>query len=580
MSSRLFLKIFGYCFVTAALAVVITAILLARHTSADMKERLRDGLRSQGRAIALLGREAIAQQIAAISKQTGLRITLIDPRGNVTADSDGGPADRDNHFNRPEIQQVRIRGEGEIVRYSRTLKKEMLYIALPLEGSYLRLAKPLAEIDAEVGRLHGFVFRISAVVLLFCLMLAAYFSWSMVRPIRAAKKYLEQVRSGEKVTPPVVKATDEIGELVEHINGVVNDLYDRMHIAQEEREKLEAVFSGMTEGIVVLDGGHRVAAMNRRMEEILGKALPDARGQTLLELFRSSSLHDAFRRFQARREPLTTEFAFDGESSQVLEARMIPLKSAGPGEERTVLVFQDLSRLKKLERMRNDFVANVTHEIKTPLTAIIGFVETLQTDAVPDRVTAQKFLATIQDNAQRLNRLVEDLLTLSRFELSEGALRLERLSAAEVLDKVLAVVAARLSEKGIAVVWEIPEETPPFLADRDRFAQILLNILDNAVKFTPAGGTVAVSASPEETGFLTIRIADTGIGIPKGDLPRLGERFYRVDKARSRELGGTGLGLSIVKHLMMAHQGRMDIDSTLGHGTTVSLRFPVWKEAG
>lgn len=259
---------------------------------------------------------------------------------------------------------------------------------------------------------------------------------------------------------------------------------------------------------------------------------------------------------------------------------MIPLKSAGPGEERTVLVFQDLSRLKKLERMRNDFVANVTHEIKTPLTAIIGFVETLQTDAVPDRVTAQKFLATIQDNAQRLNRLVEDLLTLSRFELSEGALRLERLSAAEVLDKVLAVVAARLSEKGIAVVWEIPEETPPFLADRDRFAQILLNILDNAVKFTPAGGTVAVSASPEETGFLTIRIADTGIGIPKGDLPRLGERFYRVDKARSRELGGTGLGLSIVKHLMMAHQGRMDIDSTLGHGTTVSLRFPVWKEAG
>jgi two-component system phosphate regulon sensor histidine kinase PhoR len=249
------------------------------------------------------------------------------------------------------------------------------------------------------------------------------------------------------------------------------------------------------------------------------------------------------------------------------------------GAQKTILVFHDVTHLKKLERIRTDFVANVTHEIRTPLTAIIGFVETLLQGACEDRETARKFLETIRDNAQRLNRLVDDLLTLSGFELGEITLHPEGISLADVLDQVLAVVAARVSEKNIRIVKEIPEETPPILADRDRLAQILLNIVDNAVKFTPAGGTAAVTASSEEAGFLTVRIADTGVGIPKGEIPRLGERFYRADKGRSRELGGTGLGLAIVKHLMKAHGGRMAIDSTLGHGTTVSLHFPIFPES-
>ncbi|HOG18545.1 MAG TPA: ATP-binding protein [Syntrophales bacterium] len=579
MNSRLFLKIFGCCFTVAALAVLVAAVFLSRQMSADVARRTRVDMKAQGQTLALLGRDTIATQISSIAKRTDLRITLIDLSGNVTADSDDDLAGLDNHLNRPEIQQARLRGLGESIRYSRSLKKDMLYVALPIEGAYLRLAKPLGEMDEEVRSLHRFVFRLSAIVLLFSLALAAYFSWSLVRPIRAAKRYLEQVRSGERPNPPSARATDEIGELVEHINGVVNELYGRMRAAQEERQKLEAVFSGMAEGIVVLDENHRIEIMNRRMEEMLLDRRPsEVQGRTLLEIFHSSALQDAFRRLQDRREPVTAEFTLERDPPLILEARMIPLAGTEAGGKRTVIVFQDLSHIKKLERMRIDFVANVTHEIRTPLTAIIGFVETLQSGAVANEETARKFLSTIQDNAQRLNRLVEDLLTLSRFELREGTLHLENLFLAEVLDKVLAVVGAKAGEKDIKVVKEIPEATPPILADRDRFAQILLNILDNAVKFTPNGGRVTVAASSEEPGFLTIRISDTGIGIPKGELPRLGERFYRVDKARSRELGGTGLGLSIVKHLMRAHQGRMDIDSVLGHGTTVSLRFPVAKE--
>jgi two-component system phosphate regulon sensor histidine kinase PhoR len=248
------------------------------------------------------------------------------------------------------------------------------------------------------------------------------------------------------------------------------------------------------------------------------------------------------------------------------------------GERKTMLVFHDVTRLKMLERIRTDFVANVTHEIRTPLTAIIGFVETLEQGTVDDPGKAMEFLRTIGENAERLNRLVNDLLTLSSIELGEVSIHPERVAPGEVLKRVLPLVEARVSEKKLKILNEIPGETPPIRADKDRLVQILLNILDNAIKFTPPGGKIAISASPGAEGFLTIRIADTGVGIPKGEIPRLGERFYRADKTRSREMGGTGLGLSIVKHLMKAHGGWIGIDSTLGHGTTVSLHFPVFRD--
>jgi two-component system phosphate regulon sensor histidine kinase PhoR len=223
-------------------------------------------------------------------------------------------------------------------------------------------------------------------------------------------------------------------------------------------------------------------------------------------------------------------------------------------------------------------VANVTHEIRTPLTAIIGFVETLEQGAVDNRGKALEFLRTIGENALRLSRLVDDLLTLSGIELGEVNLHPERVAPGEALKRVLPLVEARISEKKLKILNEIPEEIPAIRADKDRLVQILLNILDNAIKFTPCGGKISVSASPGAEGFLTLRIADTGVGIPKGEIPRLGERFYRADKTRSRGLGGTGLGLSIVKHLMKAHGGRIGVNSTLGHGTTVSLHFPLFQE--
>jgi two-component system phosphate regulon sensor histidine kinase PhoR len=400
----------------------------------------------------------------------------------------------------------------------------------------------------------------------------------LISPIRKLAAFTEKARTGNISGQIRIESRDEIGALAENINGIVEVLHEKIRNADEERRKLQSVFTGMVEGIVVLDPRKRIETLNRGMEEMIGSRSGVIFGRTILEAFRNIPLHDALGRFEATREKVVQEITLGDENPVVLDVTISAVQGKDGGEQKTMLVFHDVTRLKKLERIRTDFVANVTHEIRTPLTAIIGFVETLQRGAVDDREKTLEFLRTINENAQRLNRLVDDLLTLSGIELGEANLRPEMLAMEEVLDHALSVVAERIAEKRLNIIRKIDEALPPIKADRDRLVQILLNVLDNAVKFTPAEGTITVTASPGAEGKLIVRIADTGVGIPKGEIPRLGERFYRADKTRSRELGGTGLGLSIVKHLMNAHQGQMVIESSLGLGTTVSLHFPIIQE--
>ena len=272
--------------------------------------------------------------------------------------------------------------------------------------------------------------------------------------------------------------------------------------------------------------------------------------------------------------PVSQEIELGEDEPVMLDVSITPVRGVDAAEGKTMLVFHDVTRLKKLERMRVDFVANVTHEIKTPLTAILGFVETLQEGAIEDRETAKKFLSTIARHAERLNRLVEDLLTISNIELGEMRFCFESVALSGIVESVLHMIQLKAREKKIEIVSAIPEDLPLIRADRDRLSQVLINVLDNAVKFTPEGGRVTLAASPAAGNEVVVRITDTGIGVPRDEISRLGERFYRVDKTRSRELGGTGLGLSIVKHLMAAHKGRIEIESQLGRGTTVSLYFP------
>ena len=583
MKIRLFHKFF-FAFLTVGIAVVAVAgFLIERELKTDLTIRIYNEMAAEARIIALMPAGEIARHAGELAQRARARLTLIDATGRVTADSELGNRETDNHLDRPEIQEARLKGVGKAVRYSLTLKKDMIYVAIPLrEGSrttgYIRLSRPLTEIALATYGMGKTVFDIILAIVVVSLTIALLFSLKMLSPIRRLAAFAGQVRTGNVSGALRINSRDEIGQLAESINEMVAALQEKIRTADAEKRKLESVFSSMSEGVMVLDAENRIESVNRGMEEMTGRPHGDVIRKTLLEAFRNSKLHDALERFREREETVREEIGLGDYRPVMMDVTISAIRGETGGERKTILVFHDVTRLKKLERIRTDFVANVTHEIRTPLTAIIGFVETLQQGAVDDRQKARAFLQTIHENAQRLNRLVDDLLILSGIELGETKLHLEQLVMEDLLDHALAVVATRVAEKKIMIIKEIPKDLPPVRADRDRLVQILLNILDNAVKFTQPGGKVAVTASPGTEGYLTVRIADTGVGIPKGEIPRLGERFYRADKTRSRELGGTGLGLAIVKHLMKAHQGRMTIDSTLGRGTTVSLHFPIIQE--
>jgi two-component system phosphate regulon sensor histidine kinase PhoR len=562
--------------------VVIAGFVIERQIKTGLTRWIKDDLMAQARIMALMPETEIAAQCRLLAERASARVSLIDAAGRVIADSNRDEISVDNHLNRPEVQEARLKGQGSAVRYSQTLKMDKLYVALPLfEGprlsGYIRLSRPTLEIAASVDQFRDSILKVLLAVLIFSLILAAVFSARIVSPIREIEAFTDKIRKGDVSGMLMIGSRDEIGKLASNINVMVAELQEKIRQANDEKWKLRAAFASMAEGVMVLDDRNRIEGLNKGMAEIIGVEYDRIVGKTPLEVFRNVELQNALHRFWQKGEPVLQEIVMGDDKPLVLDVSISAVKNPPGQEPKTMAVFHDVTRLKGLERMRVDFVANVTHEIKTPLTAIIGFVETLEQGAVEDPVTARKFLQTIRENARRLDRLVDDLLILSNVELGETKLAFEGLSVAEVLEKARLLIQAKADVKNIEIRTDLPASLPLICADRDRAVQILLNILDNAVKFTPEGGRVSITASPDRQDFMIIKVSDTGPGIPKSELPRLGERFYRVDKTRSRDLGGTGLGLSIVKHLMKAHSGEMQIDSLPGRGAEVSLKFPIFK---
>jgi two-component system phosphate regulon sensor histidine kinase PhoR len=580
MTARLFYKLFGTYLVIAVLAVVIAGFFIERELRTGLTRWIEEDLMAETQIIALIPEGEIEKQSQALAERSRARVTLINARGLVTLDSNRQTKDLDNHLNRSEIQEARVKGKGTATRYSRTLKMDMLYVALPLyEGShlkgYLRLSRPLLEVDRSVDKLRFSIFQVLLLIIILSMIVAFIFSMKVISPIQEIEAFTDKIRKGEVSGMLMIDSRDEIGQLSKNINDMVAELQEKIRVANEEKWKLRAAFASMAEGVMVLDSQNRIEGLNKGMAEMIGREYADIVGKTPIEAFRNIALQDALNRFRQAGEIVLEEITLGDENPMILDVNISAVKSLPGQDPKTMIVFHNVTRLKKLEQVRADFVANVTHEIKTPLTAIIGFVETLQQGAIDDRVKAQKFLLTIHENAQRLNRLVDDLLTLSSIELGETELHLEGLALEDVFETALTLISPRAALKNVRIQRDVQPGLPMVRADRDRLVQILVNVLDNAVKFTPEGGSVSITASPEVQGSVVIKITDTGIGISKSELPRLGERFYRIDKTRSREMGGTGLGLSIVKHLMKAHEGSMEIESTLGKGTTVSLHFPV-----
>jgi len=580
LKNRLFFRILLSYIAVLLLAALIAGYLSARDLRFQETQQIEDTLLNHARLAAMLPLPDLARQVGYLEEVTRTRVTLINAGGSVVADSQGDALRMENHFNRPEVQEARIKGYGKAIHRSSTFKVDMLYMAVAIRQGetirgYIRMARPLHEVERAVHRLYGSLYRALGFALLPAFLIALLYTRKIFRPIREISQYTRAIRRGELPGALVLDTSDELNQVAEDINSLVEEHREKIRLALEKNGKLEAALSSMVEGIVTLDSESRIESSNRGMEAILDRPGREIQGKTLLEAFLNADLQNALASFRRKGEPVLKEIHLEGKEPRIVDVSISAIRDLPEGEEKTMLVFHDVTRLKKLEQMRTDFVANVTHEIRTPLTAIIGFIQTLLNGAMDDRDTARKFLQTIGKNAERLSRLVDDLLTLSSIELHETVLKLEPAAVDTLIHTALPMVEAAAAEKKIELHVALPGAVPRILADRDRATQVLLNVLSNAVKFTPAGGRVTIESRDEAPGnFVSLTVTDTGIGIPPREIPRLGERFYRVDKARSRELGGTGLGLSIVKHLMAAHGGEMKIASIPGKGTTVSLFFP------
>ncbi len=566
------------------IALFSFSLVLKIEFKKSLLSRFEEEMTAAGRLIAMMPEKKIAENIEKLAKASDSHLILINAAGRVVAGTWAAPTGKDNNLHLTDIQEARIKGVGKAFLYSNVLKKDVFYVTVLIydkdgKSGYIRLFRPVPEIspfaDARGKTSLCFLFLILAVYLLFVLRL----SGRLLSPIRRMAAFTDKVRAGNFSGALLIRSDDEIAELEKNINEMVESLQDKIRKADDEKQKLELLFTGMNEGVMLLDSENRIEFVNLSMEKVIRRPPGDAIGRTILEVCHNTELHDAFAHSQKTMEVVCKEINIGDVHPFVMDVTISTVNADKDSKKKTILVFHDVTHLKQLERVRADFIANVTHEIRTPLTAIIGFTETLQRGASENSETAQRFLGTIRENAERLNRLVDDLKTISRLELGEETLNLEELPVKEEIEKVLQVVGVMAVQKKIAIRKDIPENLPAAFADQDRMMQILINIMDNAIKFTPEGGSISITASQDEEEFLAIKIVDTGPGIPAADIPRLGERFYRPDKTRSRDLGGTGLGLSIVKHLMKAHNGRMEIQSVMGKGTAILLFFPLFKKA-
>ncbi|TMA34746.1 MAG: HAMP domain-containing protein [Deltaproteobacteria bacterium] len=561
-------------------AVPWVAVTVERHQVKTLAERLFAEARVASEALPWTSGEVLDAACARLAADLGARITVIAPDGTVLGESDRPSASLENHASRPEVQDALATGRGKSVRRSTTLDMRLLYTAWrQTRGNDVRIVRTallLRTLAANVAHLRRLL--VAGIVAAAALGLAAalILSRRMLRRVHRLVTFARRLADGESAPYLVPERGDELGILEAQLGIMARNVSATIAELRVEHERLQSILRSMLEGVLVTDLTGSVVLMNERARDLL--ELPEqleGRGRRLIELVRDPQVAVLTGEL-ARGVPLgSRDLTLVG--GRTLHVNAAPLRGSNGRPFGFVLVLHDVTELRRLEVVRRDFVANVSHELRTPLTAIKGYAETLLGPAGDERPTARRFLTVIDRHAERLGRLIDDLLTLSDLELGRTPLRLAAVELAPVLDDVLAIFAERMKSSDISVATHVETSTPPVLADADRLQQVLINLVDNAIKYTPAGGRIAISVRPAEpahAGMVEIDVADTGTGIPAEDLPRLTERFFRVEKARSRALGGTGLGLAIVKHIVQAHDGMLAIDSTLGHGTTVRVLLP------
>ena len=516
----------------------------------------------------------------------GARVTIIAASGTVLADSDrdlAGVGQMENHAGRPEVKVALSGGIGSDRRRSETVNVELLYVAAPLRDAtgirgVLRLAVPVTEVARTIASVRRTVLAGAGLALAVALAVGIFISRRVTRPVAEMRAAAHRMAEGDFSQRAPAAGRDEIAQLGRALNRMALSLNEKIEDLRREHATVEAILGSMVEGVIALDSRGRILLMNPGARAIFGLRREGVEGRPILEVVRHKEFFDLVETCRACNpgERCRREVELGPPIGRVLEAHATPVVF-DPGGTGSLLVLHDITELRRLEQVRKEFVANVSHELRTPLTSIRGYLETLRDDPAIDAATRRRFIAVTQTHAQRLGRLVDDLLQLSDIETGKMILKPVPIRLHQVAQDMIAILESQATQKKLVLLNQVPPDLT-VRADRDRLVQILVNLADNAIKYTPEGGRVTLGAAPAASGMVELWVMDTGIGIPSTDLPRITERFYRVDKARSRELGGTGLGLAIVKHLVQAHGADLRIESEVGKGTTIYLTFPGRRE--
>jgi len=514
-----------------------------------------------------------------IGRELNLRATIITQEGVVIGDTDLNKDELkgvENHIDRPEVQEAIKEGFGMSKRFSNTIKKYLLYMAIPFgEGKtsgVIRLAIPLSEIELlekKMQKIIGF-----ALLLVFGLSILFTFLISFIISKRLTEmaNIATAMAKGDFSRKPSIYSKDEIGDLAMALSYMSDEIKSNIERIKQEGVKLDAVLSSMFEGIMVVDEKGSIILMNPslRKQFFIDSAFEK---KTPIETVRNPQVQDIVDRVLKEKQGLISEeITVSQPEERIFKINGVPIIRNGVLDG-AVLVFHNITELRRLEKVRQDFVANVSHELRTPLTSIKGYAETLLEGALQDKDNAKDFIEIIYRDSDRLAKLIDDLLDLSKIESGKLKMDFLPIDILEIISRTIKVLDAQAKRKFISISLNVTGELPKILVDETRISQVLLNLLDNAIKYTPNGGKISISAFTKD-GFVQVDISDTGIGISEKDIPRIFERFYRVDKARSRELGGTGLGLSIVKHIVQAHGGQVWVESELGQGSTFSFTIP------
>jgi two-component system phosphate regulon sensor histidine kinase PhoR len=591
LRSRILWKIYAvFVAVIVIAAVIVSSVVggvIEERTLADVRRALdvRTQMLSRlSRSLLENGQVAGGDNwIEALGKETRTRFTVITPAGLVLADSDKDPQLMDNHNARPEVQDSLCHTYGVATRYSDTLKTRMMYLArsVRVQGNllgYVRAALPLTLINQRISDSRRMIIFGIGIITLLTLILGFFLARHFIKPLLQLTKMAEAMAAGDFSLSLKSKRRDEIGRLVQAFNLMAAKSRARIETINTDRSKLNAILTGMREGVVAVDRDDRVIHINQAAAAMLQIDAAACIGKQIWEITRLQELclvlNDASRQRREIKRNMNISYGISG---QVIEMHAVPLRvgeAEAPGGAMVVLL--DISELRRLETVRRDFVSNASHELKTPITAIRALVETLIDDSAQMSETIRlSFLDKIAKQALRLSAIVVDLMALSRFESQPEALVLNAMvDLRTVVSASVKGLVPLADDKGIILEFSEPDGELEILSDAEFIDQAITNVLDNAIKYTAAGGRVTVSLQSIDSEAV-ISVQDTGIGIAPQDKERIFERFYRVDKARSRELGGTGLGLAIVRHIVLVHQGRIEVDSQPGQGTTFRIFLPV-----